>query len=30
MENWANHREWEFYKTRMIDWLKSTLEAEPK
>jgi len=30
MENWANHRKWEFYKTRMIDWLKSALEAEPK
>jgi acetyl esterase/lipase len=25
MENWAGHPEWEFYKERMIDWLKASL-----
>ena len=30
MENWVWHSEWEFYKTRLIDWLKSTLGAERK
>jgi alpha-L-fucosidase 2 len=30
MENWARHGEWEFYKTRMIDWLKSTLDVDRK
>ena len=27
MENWAGHREWEFYKQRLVDWLKVTLRA---
>jgi acetyl esterase/lipase len=25
MENWAGHGEWQFYKQRMVDWLKATL-----
>jgi acetyl esterase len=25
MENWAGHPEWEFYKQRLVDWLKATL-----
>jgi acetyl esterase len=26
LENWEGHREWSFWKTRMVEWLKSTLE----
>jgi len=25
MENWAGHPEWEFYKKRVVDWLKAVL-----
>jgi alpha-L-fucosidase 2 len=25
MENWAGHAEWEFYKQRLVDWLKAIL-----
>jgi hypothetical protein len=27
MENWAGHGEWAFYKQRMVDWLKTTLQG---
>jgi acetyl esterase len=27
MENWAGHPEWEFYKQRLVDWLKAILRA---
>jgi acetyl esterase len=27
MENWAGHREWQFYKQRMVDWLTATLRT---
>ena len=27
MENWAGHPEWEFYKQRLVKWLKTTLGA---
>jgi len=27
MENWAGHPEWEFYKQRLVDWLKAALHA---
>jgi acetyl esterase len=27
MENWAGHPEWEFYKQRLVKWLKATLGA---
>jgi len=27
MENWAGHPEWEFYKQRLVDWLKATLRV---
>jgi acetyl esterase/lipase len=30
MENWVGHAEWEFYKNRMIDWLKAALREERK
>lgn len=30
MENWVGHVEWEFYKTRLIDWLKSNLAEDRK
>jgi acetyl esterase/lipase len=26
MENWENHPEWSFWKTRMVEWLRSTLK----
>ncbi len=28
MENWAGHPEWEFYKKKLVDWLKANLAAE--
>lgn len=27
MENWAGHPEWEFYKKKLVDWLKANLAA---
>ena len=27
MENWAGHGEWEFYKQRLVDWLRRALRA---
>jgi dipeptidyl aminopeptidase/acylaminoacyl peptidase len=27
MENWAGHPEWEFYKQRLVDWLKARFRA---
>jgi acetyl esterase/lipase len=27
MENWEGHAEWGFYKQRMVDWLKATLQS---
>jgi len=26
MENWAGHREWDFYQKRMVDWLHAALD----
>jgi acetyl esterase/lipase len=26
LENWENHPEWSFWKTRMVEWLKATLK----
>jgi acetyl esterase/lipase len=26
LENWENHPEWSFWKSRMVEWLKSTLK----
>jgi acetyl esterase len=28
MENWAAHAEWQFYKQRMVDWLKAALQGK--
>ena len=27
MENWEGHTEWEFYKHRLVEWLRATLKA---
>jgi alpha-L-fucosidase 2 len=29
LENWENHPEWAIWKTRLVEWLKSTLNASP-